>query len=94
MKDLDLTFFEAYVARSHRNVDSSVNYQEPYLDGKPVTPYVNTNVANDKVMRTPSALKRICARVITLGDFIDTDAVSSLFRVFGDRVHGIPVLTR
>lgn len=81
LKDLDLEFFKQY--RTLPDVTlAPVEYVEPDLSSSPaqttnsIVPVAsNSSKAEDKSLRK---LETITSKVVTLGDFIDTDAVSCM----------------
>ena len=79
LKDLDMDFFQKY--RQISNIDMSpIEYVEPDLTSISGSPggqadTLSTGTTEDAPTRN---LDKISSTVVTLGDFIDTDAVSGL----------------
>ena len=77
LKDLNVEFFKRYRPLPDTTL-GSVDYVEPDLSSTPeesksvATKMLETGKSKDEPLRQ---LDKITSRVITLGDFIDTDAV-------------------
>ena len=80
LKDLDLEFFKRYRPLPDTSLEP-IDYVEPDLTSNPVlnktAPTTSAEAGGEEVTRSKIPDK-ITSKVVALGDFIDTDAVSRL----------------
>lgn len=81
LEEVDVDFFQRYTQRVEEKTATTIAYVEPHVgpvDASPAPPNLTEKVSDLKLEKedTSDAHAIIKSKVITLGDFIDTDAVS------------------
>jgi hypothetical protein len=78
LEEVDVDFFQRYTQRVEEKTATTIAYVEPHVGPVDSSPNLTEKVSDLKLEKedTSDAHAIIKSKVITLGDFIDTDAVS------------------